>query len=375
MVRPVVDGIRARHRVSVAEVDHQDEYRRATDRRRTRLGHGPHVRGARGRGGAVRLVTPRPRGGRDRADVARGVLTRGTGVNLAACRGNPATNGTWPADRPHATTHGPIASRRPSARSSPPSSREIDDERLELVTVTGVKVDNDLNRADVFYSALMAERDGRLDVVEEGLEAVRWRIQRVVNREIRARKTPQIVFHPDEVLRAALHIEDIIEGRVAARDRRGMSPAGGRGSRDPGPNGIAVVDKEAGWTTHDVVAKARGILGHPQGRPLGHARSRGDRACWCSASAGPRGCCGSSRCCPRPTRPRSASASRPRPSTPTGEVTATHDMAGLDPAAVVAAAGAASSATSIQVPPMVSAIKVDGRRLHELARAGRGGRA
>ncbi len=98
---------------------------------------------------------------------------------------------------------------------------EIDDERLELVTVTGVKVDNDLNRADVYYSALMAERDGRLDVVEEGLEAVRWRIQRVVNREIRARKTPQIVFHPDEVLRAALHIEDIIEGRVEPQTDEG----------------------------------------------------------------------------------------------------------------------------------------------------------
>ncbi len=30
VVRPVVEGIRARHRVSVAEVDHQDEYRRST---------------------------------------------------------------------------------------------------------------------------------------------------------------------------------------------------------------------------------------------------------------------------------------------------------------------------------------------------------
>ena len=29
-VRPVVDGLRARHRVSVAEVDHQDEYQLAT---------------------------------------------------------------------------------------------------------------------------------------------------------------------------------------------------------------------------------------------------------------------------------------------------------------------------------------------------------
>jgi ribosome-binding factor A len=90
----------------------------------------------------------------------------------------------------------------------------LDDDRLELVTVTSVKVDNDLNRADVYYSALTAEREGRLDEVTEGLEEVRWRIQKVVNREVRARKTPQIAFHPDDVLLSALHIDDLIEGRV-----------------------------------------------------------------------------------------------------------------------------------------------------------------
>ena len=52
-----------------------------------------------------------------------------------------------------------------------------------------------------------------------------------------------------------------------------------------------------------------------------------------------------------------------------GEVTATHDMTGLDPDAVLAAAAELTGPIE-QVPPMVSAIQVDGRRLHELAREG-----
>ena len=34
------------------------------------------------------------------------------------------------------------------------------------------------------------------------------------------------------------------------------------------PVGVAVVDKEAGWTSHDVVARARKVLGT---RKVGHA--------------------------------------------------------------------------------------------------------
>ena len=52
-----------------------------------------------------------------------------------------------------------------------------------------------------------------------------------------------------------------------------------------------------------------------------------------------------------------------------GEVTATHDMAGVEPGDVHAAA-AALVGDILQVPPMVSAVKVGGRRLHELARQG-----
>ena len=88
----------------------------------------------------------------------------------------------------------------------------IGDERTELVTVTAVKVDRSLARADVYYSALSAEAEGRAAEVAEGLEAVRWPIQQVVNRGVRARRTPQIQFHPDELLSEALRIDELLAG-------------------------------------------------------------------------------------------------------------------------------------------------------------------
>ena len=34
------------------------------------------------------------------------------------------------------------------------------------------------------------------------------------------------------------------------------------------PDGVVVIDKEAGWTSHDVVARSRGVLGT---RKVGHS--------------------------------------------------------------------------------------------------------
>ena len=36
----------------------------------------------------------------------------------------------------------------------------------------------------------------------------------------------------------------------------------------PEPNGISIIDKPSGWTSHDVVAKCRGLLGT---RKVGHS--------------------------------------------------------------------------------------------------------
>lgn len=90
----------------------------------------------------------------------------------------------------------------------------IDDERLELVTITSVDVDNELNRAIVFFDSLVGH-DGD-DEILEALEQHRRRIQASINRQIRAKKTPVLDFRPDEVIRAAERIDDILR---ADRDR------------------------------------------------------------------------------------------------------------------------------------------------------------
>jgi ribosome-binding factor A len=86
----------------------------------------------------------------------------------------------------------------------------IGDERLDLVTITAVVVDGALEHAEVYFSSLAAEEEGRMDEVAEALDELRWKLQQVVNREVRARRTPQIRFRPDTVLSSALRIDEIL---------------------------------------------------------------------------------------------------------------------------------------------------------------------
>jgi ribosome-binding factor A len=120
----------------------------------------------------------------------------------------------------------------------------IGDERLELVTITDVNVDGSLEHADVFYSALQAEEDGRLDEVAQALEEQRWPVQLVVNREVRARRTPQISFRPDEVLSSALRVEEILRdlggpGSTAVAD---AAASDGAAPTDAVPPAVPPVD-------------------------------------------------------------------------------------------------------------------------------------
>ncbi|MFV0317115.1 MAG: hypothetical protein ACK5O2_09175, partial [Microthrixaceae bacterium] len=54
--------------------------------------------------------------------------------------------------------------------------------------------------------------DDRLDEVEAALEDVRWPVQQVVNRQVRARRTPQIRFAPDAALNEAMRIDELLAG-------------------------------------------------------------------------------------------------------------------------------------------------------------------
>jgi tRNA pseudouridine55 synthase len=132
--------------------------------------------------------------------------------------------------------------------------------------------------------------------------------------------------------------------------------------------GVVVVDKEAGWTSHDVVARCRRIFGQ---RRVGHAGTLDPDATGVLVVG-----------LGRATRLLRFLTALPKvyeaevvlgTSTSTldasGQVTGSWDMGSVTLADVRRAARTLTG-TIDQVPPMVSAVKVGGRRLHALARDG-----
>ena len=98
----------------------------------------------------------------------------------------------------------------------------IGDERLELVTVTGVEVDAELRTGVVYFDTPWGDRaDDAL--VAEALEGYRVRLQRAIADQARMRRTPELSFRADEGVRAGLRVESIL------RDLGPLPEAGGAG--------------------------------------------------------------------------------------------------------------------------------------------------
>ncbi len=140
------------------------------------------------------------------------------------------------------------------------------------------------------------------------------------------------------------------------------------GAAAAGPDGVAVVDKPAGWTSHDVVAKARGLLGT---RRVGHSGTLDPDATGVLVLGVGRATrlltflSGASKRYVGEVVLGTATSTLDA----SGEITGTWDMSGVGLADVRRAAAGLTGHVD-QVPPMVSAKRVDGRRLHELAREG-----
>ena len=137
---------------------------------------------------------------------------------------------------------------------------------------------------------------------------------------------------------------------------------------DPGPTGVAVVDKEAGWTSHDVVARARKLLGT---RRVGHSGTLDPDATGVLVLGVGR----ATRLLrfitmlPKSYTARIVLGTETSTLDASGEITAVHDMS-LIGADDVRRAAASLVGELQQIPPMVSAVRVGGRRLHEIAREG-----
>ena len=137
---------------------------------------------------------------------------------------------------------------------------------------------------------------------------------------------------------------------------------------DPGPTGVAIVDKEAGWTSHDVVARARKLLGT---RRVGHSGTLDPDATGVLVLGVGR----ATRllrfitALPKSYTARIVLGTETSTLDASGEITVVHDMS-LIGANDVRRAAAGLVGELQQIPPMVSAVRVGGRRLHEIAREG-----
>jgi tRNA pseudouridine55 synthase len=133
-------------------------------------------------------------------------------------------------------------------------------------------------------------------------------------------------------------------------------------------NGLVVVDKEAGWTSHDVVARCRRIFGQKR---VGHAGTLDPDATGVLLVGLGR----STRlmrfltALPKTYEAEVVLGTATSTLDASGDVTGTWDM-GHVPLEAVRRAALTLTGDIEQVPPMVSALKVDGRRLHALAREG-----
>lgn len=135
-------------------------------------------------------------------------------------------------------------------------------------------------------------------------------------------------------------------------------------------HGLCVVDKPAGVTSHDVVGMLRRRFGE---RQVGHAGTLDPDATGVLVVAVGmttkllRFIEKTAKCYEAEvvfgTETATLDAS--------GEVTATHEMDGVTVEAAQAVVDRHLTGDIEQIPPMVSAIKIDGKRLHELAREGK----
>jgi tRNA pseudouridine55 synthase len=139
--------------------------------------------------------------------------------------------------------------------------------------------------------------------------------------------------------------------------------------KPPTTHGLCIVDKPTGVTSHDVVAMLRRRFGE---RQVGHGGTLDPDATGVLVVA-----VGAATKLLRfveKTTKRYVGEVVLGTETSTldaaGEVTATHDMSGVGLADARSVVAAHLTGDIEQIPPMVSAIKIDGKRLHELARQG-----
>jgi ribosome-binding factor A len=118
----------------------------------------------------------------------------------------------------------------------------IKDPRLGFVTITEVRVTNDLRESTVFYTALGDDADREASAA--ALESAKGVLRTEVGRQTGVRHTPSLAFILDAIPGDAAHIEDLLREAAAADAAVHQVAAGAVHAGDPDPYRVPREDAE-----------------------------------------------------------------------------------------------------------------------------------
>jgi len=87
--------------------------------------------------------------------------------------------------------------------------RQIKDPRLEMTTITAVKMSSDLKTARIYFSTSSGEK--RREEALQGYKHAGGYVKRILARELRLRYMPELQFFYDDSFDYSMHIEKIIQ--------------------------------------------------------------------------------------------------------------------------------------------------------------------
>ena len=99
----------------------------------------------------------------------------------------------------------------------------MNDPRLNLVTVTLVNIDRELEHANVFVSAVGDE--ARRKEVMQVLNGAKGYIRREVSHRVQLRRAPELLFHWDPSPEQAEHISQILDDLKSGAPAAAGTPA------------------------------------------------------------------------------------------------------------------------------------------------------
>ena len=87
--------------------------------------------------------------------------------------------------------------------------KKVNDPRVEGVTITGIRMSDDLKHARVFYSVFGG--NDNIVRVQQGLDSARGFIKREIGLRVPLKYMPDIIFRHDPTLEKGRHMEEIFD--------------------------------------------------------------------------------------------------------------------------------------------------------------------